>query len=109
MTDNLALRGLPDSQKININQPWEIRRWTKNLGTTERELRSAVSYVGPITTDVRKFLDWKRLLRRRKLLRNNAHSSKIVLLRQRNGSYPRLLVYVQRPNRLLFNHYRNLL
>ncbi len=92
MTDNLARRRPEDSKKININQFWEMRDWTKKLGVTRSELRSAVSDVGPMVADLQK------------LLSNNARASKIVIIRRRNGSSRLLLVHTQRQNRRLFNY-----
>jgi hypothetical protein len=39
MSDDLENRGPPDRSRVNVNEPWEVRYWTKALGCTEAELR----------------------------------------------------------------------
>lgn len=56
MADNLNLRGTPDRSRINVNEPWEIQYWTKALGVSEQQLRTAVSKVGVLAADVKKHL-----------------------------------------------------
>ena len=56
MADNLQDRGPQDRSRININEDWELRYWTKELGVTEDQLRKTVQRVGPSADAVRKAL-----------------------------------------------------
>jgi hypothetical protein len=56
MSDDLKNRGPNDRSRINVNEPWEVQYWTKELGVTEQQLRDAVSKVGVMVTDVRRHL-----------------------------------------------------
>lgn len=56
MPDDLSRRRPEDSQKINVQQPWEIVTWTRHFGISEEVLRRAVNAVGPIVKDVRQWL-----------------------------------------------------
>lgn len=56
MTDNLKRRQPEDPNKINVNQSWELNYWTDTLGVSEQKLRAAVSAVGPLVKDVKKYL-----------------------------------------------------
>lgn len=46
MSDNLNNRGPQDAARINVNEEWELRHWTKKLGVSEEELKAAVKQVG---------------------------------------------------------------
>jgi hypothetical protein len=46
MADNLEDRGPEDRARINVNEPHEVRYWTKKYGVTEEQLRAAVAQVG---------------------------------------------------------------
>ena len=56
MADNLKDRGPQDRARINVNEDWELRYWTKELGVNEDRLRKAVEKVGTSTDAVRKEL-----------------------------------------------------
>jgi hypothetical protein len=56
MSDDLKNKGPQDRSKINVNEPWEVRYWTKELGCTEQQLRAAVSAVGVSASAVRRHL-----------------------------------------------------
>ncbi|MNQ00301.1 hypothetical protein D3C85_129480 [compost metagenome] len=53
MSDDLNNRGPQDRSRINVNEPHELRYWTKELGVTEDQLRDAVNAVGVSATAVR--------------------------------------------------------
>ncbi|WEF31585.1 DUF3606 domain-containing protein [Pseudoduganella chitinolytica] len=53
MADNLQNRGPQDRNRINVNEPWELRYWTKELGLSEDELREAVKAAGTSVNAVR--------------------------------------------------------
>jgi hypothetical protein len=59
MADDKNKTGAQDDQRINVNQDYEVRYWTKELGCTEDELKKAVKAVGPMVKDVRKHLGKK--------------------------------------------------
>jgi hypothetical protein len=46
MSDDLTQRGPQDRTRINVNEPHELRYWTKALGVTEEQLKQAVNQVG---------------------------------------------------------------
>lgn len=46
MSDNLNNRGPQDASKINVNEEWELRYWTKKLGVSAEELKAAVKKAG---------------------------------------------------------------
>lgn len=56
MADNLENRGSADRTRINIHEAHELRYWTKALGVTEEQLKSAVAKVGVMAADVRRHL-----------------------------------------------------
>lgn len=56
MSDDKTNRGPADAQRINVNEEYEVRYWTKTLGVSEEKLRDAVKKVGVMTADVRKAL-----------------------------------------------------
>lgn len=53
MADDLRNRGPQDRTRINVNEPWEVTYWTKELGCSESELRAAVKAVGVLVAAVR--------------------------------------------------------
>ena len=56
MPDNLNRRRPEDPRKINVSQPWEIQYWSDVLGCTPDKLRRAVNAVGPMVSDVERWL-----------------------------------------------------
>jgi hypothetical protein len=56
MSDNLQNRGAQDRSRINVNEPWELRYWTQELGLSEDELREAVKVAGTSASAVRQHL-----------------------------------------------------
>jgi hypothetical protein len=46
MSDDLKNRGAQDRSRINVNEPWEVKHWTKELGVTEEQLRELVRQHG---------------------------------------------------------------
>ena len=46
MADNLQKRGGQDRKRIDVNQPYELRDWSKKFGVSEEELKDAVRKVG---------------------------------------------------------------
>jgi hypothetical protein len=56
MADDKTKRGPPDTQRINVNEPYEVSYWTKTLGVSEQKLRDAVRAVGVSVAAVRRHL-----------------------------------------------------
>jgi len=56
MVDNLQNRGPADRNRINVNEPWEVRHWCSEFGCTEAQLRAAVQEVGVSADAVRRKL-----------------------------------------------------
>jgi len=56
MSDDKTKRGTPDRDRIDMNDPDEVRNWTQSLGVTREELQRAVSAAGPQADKVREFL-----------------------------------------------------
>jgi len=46
MADDKSQTGPQDSSRININEDYELKYWTKKFGCTEQQLRSAIEKVG---------------------------------------------------------------
>jgi hypothetical protein len=54
MADNLQSAGPQDRSRINVNEEWEVRYWTQELGVSKEKLAEIVKEVGPSVTAVRK-------------------------------------------------------
>src|SRR5436853_7390395 len=54
MSDDLKNRGPQDRSRVNLNEKWEIRYWTKEFGGNEEQLREAVQKAGPSAEAVRR-------------------------------------------------------
>jgi len=52
MTGDKRDSGRPGRDRININEVYEIRCWSKKFGVSKEELAAAVARVGPIAKDV---------------------------------------------------------
>ena len=46
MSDYKSNRGRQDASRINVNEDYEVRYWTKKFGGTAEQLRAAVKAVG---------------------------------------------------------------
>jgi hypothetical protein len=56
MADDLKTRGLRDRSRINVEENYERRYWSKKFGITEQQLRDTVKQVGPVTANVQRRL-----------------------------------------------------
>ena len=56
MADDLKQTGKQDDQRINVEQDHELSYWSKELGVSRDELRSAVQQAGSLVKDVRQHL-----------------------------------------------------
>lgn len=59
MADDKSNRGPADRDRVNVNEPYEVRHWTEKFGCTEQQLRAAVKAVGVMAKDVEAFLKKK--------------------------------------------------
>ena len=57
MNTDLSKLGERGKKKVEVNEAWALRYWTRELGVTERDLREAVEAVGPMLSDVKRILD----------------------------------------------------
>lgn len=56
MSDNKQSSGGQDRKRINVNQDYELRDWSKKFGVTPEELKKAVASVGDRADAVEKHL-----------------------------------------------------
>lgn len=56
MADDKSKPGRPDRDRINVNEEYELRDWSKSLGVTPEELKRAVAQVGDRADAVRQHL-----------------------------------------------------
>lgn len=59
MADDRTKRGPPDSERIDVNDPNELRNWAKSLRATPEKVKEAVAKVGTSADSVRQFLRGK--------------------------------------------------
>jgi hypothetical protein len=52
MADDPNKTGRQDRERINVNEDYELRDWSRKFGVTADELKSAVQKVGPMAKDV---------------------------------------------------------
>ena len=56
MADDTTKQGKQDRDRINVNEDYELRDWSKKFGVSPEELKSAVQKVGPMVKDVQQHL-----------------------------------------------------
>jgi hypothetical protein len=56
MPDNKKKPGGQDRTRINVNENYEVRDWSKKFGVTQDELKKAVAKVGTSAEAVKKHL-----------------------------------------------------
>lgn len=56
MSDDKTKRGPADRSRINVNEEYELRYWTKELGVSEQRLKELVSKHGVMAADIRRAL-----------------------------------------------------
>lgn len=56
MSDDKSKAGPADRTRINVNEDYELRYWTQELGVSADELRAALKAVGPMADAVRQHL-----------------------------------------------------
>lgn len=57
MPYDLGGRGQPDQDRIDVDEEWERKRWAKQLGISEEQLREMVRLHGPMVQDIKKALE----------------------------------------------------
>ena len=56
MSDDKFKTGGQDRQRINLNEAYEVRDWSKKFGVSADQLRDAVKQVGDRAEDVERHL-----------------------------------------------------
>jgi hypothetical protein len=56
MPDNLQQRGGRDRQRIDVNEDYELRDWSKKFGVSKEKLKEAVQAVGNESDKVERYL-----------------------------------------------------
>ena len=56
MPDDLSKKGPADKAKVNVNEPRELKYWTKTLNVAEEKFKAALKAVGTRLEDIRKQL-----------------------------------------------------
>jgi hypothetical protein len=54
MADDRTNRGQPDRSKINMDEDYEVKYWTRHFGVTREELQKIVDRVGSSAAAVAK-------------------------------------------------------
>lgn len=54
--DNLNKKVPEDLKQVNISQTWELVRWAKELGVSEKELIRIINKVDPMVDDIKREL-----------------------------------------------------
>lgn len=56
MADDKSKTGGQDRERINVNEDYELRDWSKSLNVTPERLKEAVQAVGDRAEKVREYL-----------------------------------------------------
>jgi hypothetical protein len=56
MADDKSKAGKPDRDRINTSEDYELRDWAIHFRVTEQQILDAVKAVGPMATDVERYL-----------------------------------------------------
>jgi hypothetical protein len=59
MADDKTKAGAADRARINVNEDYELRDWSKKFGVTPEQLKAAVAKVGVMADDVEQELKKK--------------------------------------------------
>jgi hypothetical protein len=57
MADVKSNAGNADRLRINVNETYELRDWSRKFGVTVDELKEAVYSAGPMADDVERYLN----------------------------------------------------
>lgn len=64
MADNLTSRGGQDRKRIDVNQDYELRDWSRKFGVSPDELKEAVQAVGTQADKVEQHLKERKPAKR---------------------------------------------
>jgi hypothetical protein len=56
MADDTTNRGPADANRININQPHEVKYWAKRFGVSPEQLKEGVQAAGTMAAEVQRYL-----------------------------------------------------
>jgi hypothetical protein len=56
MSDDTSKRGPADRQRVNVDEDYEVRYWTRKWNVSEERLREAVAAAGVMADDVEAWL-----------------------------------------------------
>ena len=56
MPDDKTKTRPQDAQRVNLQEPYELRAWCRKFGCSEEQLKQAVNAVGVMATDVEAWL-----------------------------------------------------
>jgi hypothetical protein len=56
MADDKTKVGKSDRDRINVDEDYELRDWSKKFGISPERLKEVVAKVGPMVSDVKKQL-----------------------------------------------------
>jgi hypothetical protein len=56
MSDDTSKRGPADRQRVNVDEDYEVRYWTRKWNVSEERLREAVAAAGVMAGDVEAWL-----------------------------------------------------
>jgi hypothetical protein len=56
MPDDKTKTRPQDAQRVNLQEPYELRAWCRKFGCSEEQLKQAVDAVGVMATDVEAWL-----------------------------------------------------
>ena len=60
MSDDKTKRGPRDASRVNVDEDYEVRYWSKKFGVTKQQLADAVRRVGSMAKNVEAELTHKR-------------------------------------------------
>jgi len=56
MADDKSKSGGQDRSRINVNEDYELRDWSRKFGVSPERLKAVVKRVGPMVDDVKRAL-----------------------------------------------------
>jgi hypothetical protein len=56
MADDKSKSGGQDRSRINVNEDYELRDWSRKFGVSPERLKAVVKRVGPMADDVKRAL-----------------------------------------------------
>jgi len=57
MADDKSKTGGQDRSRINVNEDYELRDWSRKFGVSPERLKAVVKRVGPMVDDVKRALE----------------------------------------------------